>query len=264
MARIGFASWALVFVACSGPSTGEPCGAERSGVSVCPGAPGVRGIDVSTYQGAIDWERVKEDGVAFAFVRVSDGTANIDGRFATNWRAMKRVGVLRGAYQFFRASEDANSQVLLMTRLIEFAGGLDTTDLGVAIDIETADGQSDETVRSQVSQWLRIAEQLTGHVPLLYTNSAMSPILGTAFGTYPLWVANWDTQCPTLPAGWPTWRFWQSSSTGVVSGIEAPVDLDQFDGTLGELLGISAGGSIEAGAPPPEAGGSSSECEVEP
>ena len=64
------------------------------------------GIDVSSYQGAVDWKQVKAAGVVFAFARVSDGVDVIDERFADNFAAMKRAGVRRGAYQHFRAAAD--------------------------------------------------------------------------------------------------------------------------------------------------------------
>jgi lysozyme len=261
MERLLLAGAVLLLAGCSWSPTAERCAAEGLGLTACPGPGVVRGIDVSSYQGSIDWALSAGDGVAFAFARVSDGAGDIDGHFAHNWRAIKRAGVLRGAYQFFRAGEDATAQAELMVQLIELAGGLEVSDLGVAIDIETADGQSSDTVQSQVRLWLHAAEQLTGRVPILYTNAATSPLLGTGFAEYPLWVANWDVGCPAMPGGWSNWRFWQTSSTGTVAGIEGPVDIDEFNGTLEELLGKEDGG-IDTGPVKTEGGERTTECVV--
>src|SRR5690242_4540926 len=72
----------------------------------CSGGNTVKGIDVSYYQGSINWNAVKNDGVKFAFIRVSDGTGYIDSKFSSNWSGAKNAGILRGAYQFFRSDED--------------------------------------------------------------------------------------------------------------------------------------------------------------
>ena len=261
MERFLLAGAVLLLSGCSESSTAERCASEGFGLTACPGTGGVRGIDVSSYQGSIDWTLAAGNGVAFAFARVSDGAGYVDGDFAHNWRAMKRAGVLRGAYQFFRAGQDATAQAVLMSQLIELAGGLEASDLGVAIDVETDDGQSSDTVQSQVRLWLYAAEQFTGRVPILYTNAATSPLLGTSFSEYPLWVANWDVRCPTMPDGWSNWRFWQTSSTGAVAGIDGPVDINEFNGTLGELLGRRAG-DIDAGTTETEGGGGTTECVV--
>ncbi|MGA2450866.1 MAG: GH25 family lysozyme [Polyangiaceae bacterium] len=263
MVRSSVAVGALVVVGCVGSSSGEPCGTVRSQLAACPGSTLVHGIDVSDYQGSIDWTRAASAGVGFAFGRVSDGTDVIDGEFAHNWRAMQRAGVLRGAYQFFRAAEDATAQATLMVEILDGAGGLESTDLGVAIDIETADGQAAETVTSQVGSWIAVIERLTGRTPIVYTNAATSAVLGTTFASYPLWVANWGVPCPTMPEGWTAWRYWQTSNAGSVPGIQAPVDLDEFDGTLQELLAATTDAGLDGGPANAQAGSEERGCESE-
>src|SRR5690349_556343 len=70
--------------------------------TVCGSGPTVKGIDVSYYQGNIDWTRVKNDGVKYAFIRVSDGLGTIDTKFETYWAQSRANGIIHGAYQFFR------------------------------------------------------------------------------------------------------------------------------------------------------------------
>ena len=70
----------------------------------------LEGIDVSAYQGAIDWRAVARAGKKFAFIRVSDGAAYTDPRFASNWAGARAAGLTRGAYQFFRPTESPLAQ----------------------------------------------------------------------------------------------------------------------------------------------------------
>ena len=229
---------------CSSPpyATGA-CGREESAQQACPGSAVVRGIDVSAYQGSISWDRAKDAGVAFAFARISDGVEALDQDFASNWGAMGRAGVVRGSYQFFRAGQDASAQASLVVTALADAGGLRLGDLPVVMDIETADGQSSAIVQARMSEWLDAVAGGTGKSPIVYTNAGTSPVIGPGFGRYALWVANWGVSCPVLPAGWSAWRFWQYSATGMIDGVEGAVDLDEFDGTLSELLTFAGQGS---------------------
>src|ERR1051325_2784095 len=87
----------------------------------CNVAQRVPGIDVSSYQGAVDWGQVRAAGVVFAFARFSDGLDVIDERFTENFVGMKRAGVYRGAYQVFRASADPVAQPDLLLRALRRA-----------------------------------------------------------------------------------------------------------------------------------------------
>src|SRR5579864_8091651 len=99
-----------VGAACAGsPGPDKSC-ATSAALQACPGTSVVRGVDVSTYQGAIDWTQVKAAKMDFAFARISDGTTHPDAQFAANWQGMKAAGVVRGSYQYFRASEDPTAQ----------------------------------------------------------------------------------------------------------------------------------------------------------
>ena len=73
---------------------------------MCASGATVNGIDVSYYQGTIDWTSAKASGIDFAYARISDGTGFIDPQFAANWANMKAAGIVRGAYQFFRPETD--------------------------------------------------------------------------------------------------------------------------------------------------------------
>ena len=84
-----------------------------------------KGIDVSHFQGNVDWAKVKATGAAFAFAKATEGTATIDKMFATNWPAMKNAGLLRGAYHFFHGSKDATDQAnFFLSKFSVVAGDL--------------------------------------------------------------------------------------------------------------------------------------------
>jgi lysozyme len=233
----------------SGPSThDESCSQNTSGLKTCPASAVVQGIDVSVYQGTIRWGSVRAAGVAFGVARISDGITAIDSQFAANWKSMKAAGIVRGSYQYFRASEDPIAQANLALSSLNGAGGLLADDLPVVVDIETADNQAYARVRAQMTIWLGTIARATGRAPIIYTNPATSPVIGSGFADYPLWVANWYASCPTMPDGWSMWSLWQYASTGVVAGISARVDLDEFDGTLGDLLSFAGAGADAASA----------------
>ena len=205
----------------------------RSEPPRCPIGPTTPGIDVSYYQEAIDWPRVRRAGIRFAFIRLSDGAQLRDTRFATNWAEARRAGVVRGAYQFFRPDQSALAQADLMIATLQNG---DPGDLPPVIDIEVDGGLHPTVVAARAQQWIERVRDKLGVEPIVYTGSDLWRSGGAEpLGTQPLWVAHYTQNCPTLPPPWTRWRFWQHTDRGAVPGIAGPVDLDLFAGTLGEL-----------------------------
>lgn len=204
------------------------------GVVACHDGPTTPGIDVSYYQEAIQWKRVRKAGVLFAFIRVSDGSTFPDPRFAQNWQGAGKVGLLRGAYQYFRPEESAVAQAdLLITAL-----GRDRGELPPVLDVEDAGGRSPKQISRAIEQWVARVREKLGVEPILYTGPDFwKTRVGNAdHTTQPLWLAHYTQDCPTVPAPWTTWTFWQYTDRGKVPGIVGPVDLDVFAGTYAELL----------------------------
>jgi lysozyme len=217
--------------------TAAPAGA----TTVCPGPNAVWGIDVSEWQGNIDWNKVKAAGKSFAIIRVSDGTGHLDPYFAANWKDAKAAGLIRGAYQFFEPGGDAVAQANL---LLQHMGPLQPGDLPPMIDVEATGGQSPQTIANKIHQWINVVQGATGMKPLIYTGTWFwDPNVNSAdFASYPL-VESWycNNCCPNLPSPWKSWTMWQYSSSGSVAGIAGNVDLDRFDGTLAELTQLAGG-----------------------
>jgi lysozyme len=199
----------------------------------CRLGPTTPGIDVSYHQEAIDWPRVQRAGIRFAFIRVADGAALRDPRFATNWAESRRAGLVRGAYLFFRPDQDVDAQADLM---ISAMHGRDPDDLPPVIDVEVDAGLAAAVVAARARAWIDRVRAGLGVEPIVYTGGDLWRSGGAdALAGQSLWVAHYTQGCPTLPSPWTQWRFWQHTDRGAVPGIEGPVDLDVFAGTLGEL-----------------------------
>ena len=95
--------------ACSAGATGEPLGTARE-ANVCATGATLEGVDVSVYDGAVDWTQVKASGRAFGIAKATEGSTFKDAEFATNWAAMKSAGVVRSAYHFFHCDSDPTTQ----------------------------------------------------------------------------------------------------------------------------------------------------------
>jgi len=258
MKRVLAVVFSLSFLVACGPPTptDELCyGVSMQALTrVCEGPTTVPGIDVSYYQGTIDFSKVKAAGYKFAIARVSDGLNYPDTKFNTYWPAIRSQGLIRGTYQFFRPGQDALAQANLVLSRVNALGGLKADDLPVVLDVEATDGQSATVVRQKMKIWLDRIEQATGKKPIIYTAAFMSSVIGNGFSDYPLWVANYGATCPAMPSNWTAWKFWQWSSTGSVSGISGNVDLNKWNGTLAQLQAFAQPPVADAGVPRPDAG----------
>jgi lysozyme len=211
------------------------------------------GIDVSYYQGNIDWQSVKDAGVAFAFARATYGNTKVDPQFHSNWQLMKNAGIIRGAYHFYVASEDPAEQATFFANAV---GSLESGDLPPVLDVEAGSGTSSSLV-SDVQTWLSAVEQRLGVTPMIYTApSYWNEYMNANFGKYPLWVAEYGVTTPKSVKGWSGWTFWQHSQSGTVSGIAGTVDLDYYNGSYNNLLSFaeaSLGGTLSETAEQPPA-----------
>ena len=115
----------------------ECVGSGADALKTCAKGATLTGIDISYYQGNVNWSQVKGSGRQFAFSRISDGLNYPDTKWAQNWPAMKTAGLVRGAYQFFRPSQDAGLQAQMVLDKLAAAGGLQPGDLPPDLDLES-------------------------------------------------------------------------------------------------------------------------------
>ncbi len=216
--------------------------------ATCAAGATTKGIDVSKWQGNVDWNDVAADGVEYAFIRVSHGTNTIDQFFAQNWEGARAAGVIRGAYQYFEPGQNPITQANI---LLDKMGPLQPGDLPPVIDVESHGGLSAATVASKVQQWVDHVEAELGVKPIIYTGRFFWQdfVKSSAFSTYPLWIAHYTTGCPNLPSQWSDWAFHQYTDSGSTDGVSGPVDTNKFNGDLDALLAfVGHGGGCGNGS----------------
>lgn len=200
------------------------------------------GIDISTYQGDINWATVASQNVFYGFAKATEGAASYDDKFAQNWSGMRSVGIVRGAYHFFRPGKDPAVQADNFLKVVKT---IEDSDLPAVLDLEITDQISASVVIDRALKWLEIVEAKTGRKPILYTYpSFWEDKLGNTakFSSYPLWIANFGTPGkPFVPSAWQRWTFHQYSESGTLRGIVGNVDLNQFNGDLDGLQRLLKG-----------------------
>lgn len=227
----------------------SPAGGSGNGAAVAESGSGggdhdgrLEGVDVSKFQGEIDWQAVRASGVVFAFARALEGETIHDATFAANWRGMKEAGVVRGAYDFYIANDSPEVQAKIFSSLVALEPG----DLVPMVDIEEASlgGSEPPDLVEDFHRYLELVEQAFGARPIVYTNpSFWNENMDDSFGEYPLWVADYEVESPTLPDGWQDWVIWQHGDSGSVPGIDGDVDLNVFTGTMEDLARYRIGTS---------------------
>jgi lysozyme len=192
------------------------------------------GIDVSNWQGAVDWQAVAGGGAAFAICKATEGLSYQDPWFPRNWHGTAAAGLVRGAYHFAQPDHsEAEDEAEYFVNYLEAAGGLEPGDL-VVLDLEAGSGHLGAWVR----RWLEECAELVGFKPILYSGHwFMEPhgLTGDAFlAEHGLWLASYGTM-PLTPPSWPFWALWQFTSEGYCPGVAGPCDLDVFNGTIEQL-----------------------------
>ena len=132
----------------------------------------VHGIDVSRYQRWINWNlvsamRVDSIAIDFCFIKATEGENRVDPFFSRNWKAVKQTRIVRGAYHYFRARQDAVTQANAFIRQVRLQPG----DLPPVLDIEELDGVSPARMVDGVRQWIKRIEKHYGVKPILYAGS---------------------------------------------------------------------------------------------
>ncbi|KAI0290542.1 N,O-diacetylmuramidase [Multifurca ochricompacta] len=202
---------------------------------------GPQGIDVSHYQGSIDWATVASQGVAWAYIKATEGTTFIDPLFSQNYIGATNNGIIRGAYHF--AHPDTSSGATQANYFLAHGGGWsgDGITLPGAIDLEgTCYGLTAAQMVSWIQDFSDTYQASTTRYPAIYTTTswwASCTGNSAAFAsTNPLWIAHWASTIGTLPAGWGSTTFWQYADSGPYPG-----DQDLFNGDAAGLSSIALG-----------------------
>lgn len=200
----------------------------------------LNGIDVSNWQGKIDWDAVKAQQWDFAFIKSSESINYKDSWFDRNWTEAKRVGIVRGAYHYARPSRNtAPAEADFFLNSINYSS-LEEGDI-LILDME--DPVFNDDVIPWTIHFLQVVESIVNFNAIIYTgpwyiNSRMRNYHNTTLDSYNLWLAAYSNVKPTSPLPWSDYKLWQYSSTGKVAGIAGNVDLNYFYGTLDELKSL--------------------------
>ena len=240
----GLALAALVALAAAGCSGGKLGGGKYSadfngdadphdGVRRAHSMP-VQGIDISRYQGEIDWHRVRRAGIQFVFMKVSEGGDHLDARFYRNWEGAARAGIARGVYHFMYWCRPAAEQAIWFSHAVP----QDATQLPPVLDLEwnpysrsCPNGVSREVALEKIDKMLAVMEYHTGKRPIIYTDiNFHRDVLEGELAGYEFWLRSVAAEPHERYRDRP-WMFWQYTATGRVPGIEGDVDRNAFNGT---------------------------------
>jgi lysozyme len=190
---------------------------------------GILGIDVSQYQGRIDFAglqlQLQNKQIEFVVVRASMGKDGVDSRFAQNWEGFRTLPVKRGAYHYYRPNENSTQQAQNFIKTANLKSG----DMIPVLDIEK--------LREGLKNWLKIVEEHYGVKPMIYTGDRFfwDFLHDHGFDEYPIWVANYNQIVKPETEDWTIWQF---SEKGSLPGIGEKIDLNVLVGGEERLEGL--------------------------
>lgn len=198
----------------------------------------VKGVDVSHYQGEIDWETLAAQGLDFAYIKATEGSSFVDDRFVQNWEEAAGTELFIGAYHFFSFDSAGVTQA---EHYIETVGDL-SGRLVPVVDVEYygnkwSNRPAKEEVIRQLQNMLDVLEKEYGRKPMLYTTyEVYYKYLAEDFSEYPLWIRNVYFSPDVDMKG--NWILWQYSDTEVFEGYQGEekyIDCNVFARTKEEL-----------------------------
>ena len=196
----------------------------------------IRGIDISHYQGHIDWEllrnaMIEKCPVRFVLIKATEGSGSIDPMFKENFSQALDYGFIRGAYHFWSNKSSARDQAYFFLRTVRLKDG----DLPPVLDIEHKPADvSVEDFQRDVLTWLHIVEDRYHVKPIIYTyykfktNYLNAPV----FDDYPYWIAHYYVDKVEYSG---KWKFWQHTDAGRLPGIKGYVDFNIYNGSFYDL-----------------------------
>lgn len=211
----------------------------------------IKGIDAAYWEPVINWYQVISAGYRFAFIKASQANFT-DPKFTTHWANARAAGMPRGAYHFYDPSKSPESQAEYFWNLVRNDPG----ELPFVVDFEAYTSGPYFGSNNWYRYLTRLNQLSNNHPAMIYTayyywndNVGRPPAVldMSYFAQYPLWVANYNTTSPLVPAPWTWWMFWQYSESGIVPGVmdelgrPTECDLDYFFGTEEQFQALLKG-----------------------
>ena len=196
----------------------------------------IQGIDISHYQGAIDWEKLRnaminKAPVRFVIIKSTEGSTLIDENFKDNFYNAREYGFIRGAYHFYSTKSTARQQAYHFLRNVKLEEG----DLPPVLDVEhIPEGMETEEFQKEILTWLHIVEDMYHVKPILYTYYKFKEkyLSDQRFDNYPYWIAHYYVDKMEYKG---EWKFWQHTDAGRLSGIKGYVDFNLYNGSYYDL-----------------------------
>lgn len=191
----------------------------------------VRGLDVSHYQGNIDWKTVAGlKKYQFVYMKATEGHDYTDDTFQTNWDQAKDNGLLVGAYHFFSSRSTGEEQAEHFISIVPN----EETSMPPVIDIEIALTHDAAVIQSELKAMSDKLESFYHKKPIMYvTYDTYNTYVAYGFEDYEIWIRD-IVKYPTMK-GKRDWEFWQYCNRGRVKGIDAYVDINVFDGNQAQF-----------------------------
>lgn len=202
----------------------------------------IHGIDISHYQGKIDWEQLKNAmikgcPVRFVIIKSTEGSSRLDENFRENFNQARDFGFIRGVYHFWSNKSTAREQAYYFLDQVHLTDG----DLPPVLDIEhkPAD-KSVEDFQRDVLIWLHIVEDKYHVKPIIYTYYKFKEqyLSAPVFEDYPYWIAHYYVDKVQYKG---KWKFWQHTDVGKLPGIKGYVDFNIYNGSYYELKQLCIG-----------------------
>ena len=207
----------------------------------------IHGIDISHYQGEIDWEQLKNamiEGcpVRFVIIKSTEGASRLDDHFRENFNQVRDYGFIRGVYHFWSNKSSAREQAYYFLDKVHLTEG----DLPPVLDIEhkPADKSVDDFQRD-VLTWLHMVEDKYHAKPIIYTYYKFKEkyLSAPVFDDYPYWIAHYYVDKVQYQG---KWKFWQHTDAGKLPGIKGYVDFNIYNGSFYDLRKLCIGSKGES------------------
>jgi lysozyme len=200
------------------------------------------GVDVSNHQGSIDWPKVRASGVAFAYIKATEGGDFRDKSFERNWLDSAAAGIPRGAYHFFTACKTGAEQA----RNFIAAVPRESAALPPVIDVEhdgpCRDGAVAADIVGEIERFMADVESHYGVRPLVYTTLEFhAAVLEGRLASETFWARSLMIEPRFCKS---EWRIWQYHNWGRRPGIDGPVDLNVFRGSEADFRSFAAGSAL--------------------
>lgn len=200
---------------------------------VSPRHHAVHGVDVSRWQGEIDWETLRTQGANFAFIKATDGGDHLDPMFKKNWRRAKDAGIKRGAYHFFYWCRTAGEQADWFIRNVPKEAGALPPVIDVEYNAESSCKRrlTRAIVLEKMQVFMDKLERHYGQRPIIYTAPDFyADNLSGEFQNHPFWLRSVAAH-PSKRYPNRNWVFWQYSGSGLSQGVNGKIDLNVFRGS---------------------------------